>query len=152
MLTAALASVLLGRQMYGDHDRQVREDIQSAYDGYARAVVNRDVDGTMAYLTPDIVWIYPNGKEQHGSEIRKSLEAWEHSIPAGTKIRFTIERIQIDSDDQAEAFVTLHSISREDAKAKKPDHQSHWHDTWVRSHGRWLNIRGVELPTNKAQL
>ena len=136
--------------MYGSHDQQVREEIQATYDGYARSVLKHDLDGTMGYLSPDIVWVYPNGKEQHGSEIRKGLQAWEDSIKPGTKMHFSIEKLQIDSDDQVEAFVTLHYISPEDAAAKKPERASQWHDTWIKSHGRWLNSRGVALGNKKA--
>lgn len=135
--------------MYGSPDQQIREEIQSAYDGYARSVVHHDLNGTMGYLTPDIVWLYPNGKEQHGSEIRTGLKAWEDSIEPGTKLSFSIERLKVDSDDQVEAFVTLHTRLPDKDGAKRPEHDSHWHDTWVKSHGRWLNSKGIALASAK---
>jgi ketosteroid isomerase-like protein len=146
MVTSLVVAFAFGRQMYGSHEQQVREEIQATYDGYADSVLHGQLDRTMSFLTPDIVWVYPNGKEQHGSEIRAVLKAWEDSIKPGTKLFFTIEQLKIDSEDQLEAFVTLHSRM---PGSKGPDQKSHWHDTWVKSHGRWQNSRGVALAPAK---
>lgn len=145
MITSLVVAFALGRQSYGDHDREIRSQIQATYDGYAKAVLAHDLDGTMAYLTPDIVWAYPNGKEQHGSEIRDGLKSWEDSIKPGTKLRFSIDRLKIDSDDQIEAYVTLHYKAPEATSERT----TRWHDTWVQAHGRWQNSRGEQLASKK---
>jgi len=144
MLTIA-ACLVLGSQMYGDRDQKVRDDMQATYDGYARAVLAHDLDGTMAFLTPDIVWIYPNGRQQHSAEIRTELKQWEDSIKPGTKMHFSIERLKMDTDDRLEAYVTLHYRTPEMISANKPEATSKWHDTWIQSHGRWRNVRGEQL-------
>ena len=144
-MVAFALSLILGYQMYGSPDQKVRDEIQATYDGYAKAVLSHDLDGTMNFLTPDIVWVYANGKEQHRSEIRDGLKQWEDSIKPGTKMHFTIEKLDVKSDDKLEAFVTLHVSTPEMIAAKEKERTSKWHDTWVKTHGRWQNIRGEQL-------
>lgn len=148
-MVTALATIALASQMYGDSSQKVRDEIQSTYDGYARSVLKHDLDGTMGFLTPDIVWVYPNGKEQHSSEIKSGLKQWEDSIKDGTKMHFSIEKLVIDSDEKVEAFVTLHYSTPEMIAKKDPERQSHWHDTWIKSHGSWKNVRGEQLANKK---
>ena len=131
--------------MYGDRDQKVRDEIQSTYDGYAHAVLTHDLDGTMDFLTPDIVWIYPNGKQEHSSEIRTHLKQWEDTIKPGTKMHFSIEKLKIDTDERLEAYVTLHYRTPAMISANKPEATSRWHDTWIKSHGSWRNVRGEQM-------
>ena len=145
-----LAAAIVSRQMYGNSDDKIRDQIQSTYDGYAKSVLNHDLDGTMNFLTSDIVWVYPGGKEQHRDEIRDGLKQWEDSITPGTKMHFTIEKLKIDSDSQVEAYVTLHYLSPEMKAANKAERTSKWHDTWLLSpHGNWQNVRGEALGQSK---
>lgn len=149
MLSVAVA-LAFGHQMYGNSDQKVREEIQATYDGYSKAVLGKDLDKTMSFLTSDIVWVYPGGKEQHRDEIRTAMKQWEDSITSGTKIHFVIDKLKIDSDSKIEAYVTMHYMSPEMKSANKPEGLSKWHDTWVKNNDRWQNSRGEELPMKKA--
>ena len=144
MITTLLA-IILAPQMYGDRDRQIRDEVAQAYATYAKAVLGHDLDGTMNCLTSDVVWIRPNGKQSHRQEIRQELKAWEDSIKPGTKMNFTIEKFRVDSDEKAEAWVVLH-YSEPGQTEKKGGPKDMWHDTWVKSHGRWQNSIGVQVP------
>ena len=130
---------------YVSPEQKVKEELRDAYGNYARAVLKHDLEGTMRMLTPDIVWVFPDGRTQKRDEIRAGLEQWENSITKGSKLKFTIEKIKIISDDQVEAWVTLHFRSAEMIKAKTPENNSQWHDTWVKLRGDWKNSRGEQL-------
>ena len=70
-MLSLIGIAVLGGQVYGDRTPNIREEIQNTYAGYARAVLRRNIDDTMSYLTPDIVWVQ-RGRRNDREQIRKS--------------------------------------------------------------------------------
>src|SRR5437588_8633044 len=84
MMLSLIGIAVLGGQVYGDRAANIRDEIQNTYAGYARAVLRRNIDDTMGYLTPDIVWVQ-RGRRNDREQIRKSMLGWEQTTKDGSK-------------------------------------------------------------------
>jgi len=128
-------------------------EIQAAYKTYAKAVMAKDIHGVMASLSEDVVWKERPGDSKQRSEVRKEMEGFLKSIHPGAKFWFTFEKINVLGPLKAEAFVQTHYQEPGKPERKPPAGSPVyvWHDTWVKTRGRWQNCLGVveKWPTPK---
>ena len=130
----------------------LRAELQRTYDGYADACLHHDLERTMAFLTPDVVWKYPGGRQQTAAEIRPELKRFCDSLRPGATMRFTLERVVPQRDGSVAAFVALFvNAPLADGGSRPPRPPARWHDTWVRGKSGWQNKIGELLPAGRAR-
>jgi ketosteroid isomerase-like protein len=123
----------------------LRAEIQHAYDGYADACLHHNIRRTMAFLTDDVIWKFPNGQQQNRAQIRPGLDQWCKSLPRGTTMRFTIESVEQGPGGEAIALITLDVVKPLADGGTLASPPAHWRDTWVRNKRGWQNRIGEEL-------
>jgi ketosteroid isomerase-like protein len=122
---------------------EVRGEIAAAYDGYARACMNKDIAAMMSFITDDAEWRLADGTVQHRAEIEPGLKEFIASIPAGATVSFTLDRVTAESPDKAVVDAVLHL----DAADKHTT--VGWLDTWVKGPSGWQSSYSIEKPPQK---
>jgi ketosteroid isomerase-like protein len=119
---------------------EVRGEIAAAYDGYARAVMDRDIAAMMTFITDDAEWRLADGTVQHRAEIEPDLKKFIASLPAGAVVSFTVDRVTAKSPDKAVVDAVMHL----DAGDKHTT--VGWLDTWVKGPSGWQSSHSIEKP------
>ncbi len=141
MLVAALTTVTLAVPPKPD----IKREIKDAYAGYAKAVMDKNIDAVMASLTDDVIWIEKPGEKMERPAVRAQMEGMFKQMPPGAKFWFTFKDIKVNSPTEAVAVVESHfqAPGKPEMKPPKGAPTRVWRDTWVKTGDKWQNKLGV---------
>jgi hypothetical protein len=129
-----LGGIVLAISLFGrTAGANTQSEIEAAYAGIARAVVERNVAGFMSFLAPDVEWRYPDGTVQRRAEIEAIMKSFILTRPASRVFRFKVLSLKKQQDDVVSEAIMQEGNTR---YART--------DTWRRSPSGWKNTIGFE--------
>ncbi|MGO8968605.1 MAG: YybH family protein [Myxococcaceae bacterium] len=133
----------------------LQKELQSRYDAYAAACVQRDLSAVMALLAPDVQWTLVDGSKLDRAGVEGAVRDFLKTLEPGSSAKYTIRSVKHQGDDvlvDVHLTVTIVQPDPEHAgKTVKHIGRSGWHDVWVKGAGGWLLKSGeeYELPAKK---
>jgi ketosteroid isomerase-like protein len=146
-LLYAVLIVPLASPAYADPIADARKAIQTAYDRMSAAVVNRDINGILAYYTTDYESIQRNGTQDGPAESRHQIQIMFNMMKS-IKVSQAVQNVTLKGNTAQVLEKTHLEGITSDAQTKKPhkfigDYVSD--DIWVKGPKGWLMKRSKSL-------
>jgi hypothetical protein len=125
-----------------DKSKPVRHALESRYASIREAYFTNNPDGAMAFRSPDLAVLMPNGqrlsRDESDAYIRKAFTVVQGTI----SLSFDIDSLEV-SGDTAVALIHQHWVRRQEmaGQLRMVDTQAHQHETWVNTPEGWQLFR-----------
>jgi len=133
----------------GEHENQAA--IRNLIDGFAKALVAKDVDGCMAVFAPEIVSfdILPPLQAVGADAFVKHWHEFFESYQGPLHVEFP--DVRVVADDNVAFSYCLHRIAGTLKNGHKTDFWLRWTAGWRKADGQWLIVHEqVSVPTDLA--
>jgi ketosteroid isomerase-like protein len=149
--TVLFAVTILAPVAHADPTADARKAMQTVYDKVAAAMAKKDMNGVMAYFTPDFQQIGPDGRKATLAEMKQMIQM-QMQMMQNPKMKTTIQKFSLKGKE-AKATVKQHFaasiVNPQTSKVIKVASDETSDDTWVKTARGWQLRKSVTLTSRQ---
>src|SRR5579862_5270366 len=138
---------LVPAQLHADATADAKKAVRAAYSKIDSALMKKDVSGMFAMVSPDAIFVDQPQKQSFSvASLKQQLSqnlAYAKSVSTSTKVvsvKLSGSKLEVTSEGSATIVL---DIPQAPVQSGKYVQSTMSHDTWVKSHGRWLMKRST---------